>query len=507
MIDLLKNIGAEVGAALGLYEASRTDQYHTTPPDLQFNYDELIDLAEWDTLRNCGREVYSNFSPVAGAVHEKADNAIGQHWIPIYYGDDREWGKRATQFLKEAYKVLDVRGQPFDFTNNLWLGSKSLDVDGDYFIRPLLTKTGFPQFQFLEAHNIGDRYGLDESLLEKVPGATRFSNGVFFDSANRPIAYYFMTGRINDPVYTDKIIPASDMIHVFDPVAYSQGRGVPGLVYGLLDWKDVKKFRENEATAQVAFSALTVLEKNAGGKPDLMQERFSNTATTKDDDSTASLVVEKYLRGAVRYIKANGKNELEAFHHQRPPKEAVTFMEHIMRGAFVGIGWPYEQAYDIKGLGTAAVRSITNKCQRSINRRQKVLHYPAAKIITFAIAAASNAKMLGRTTPPDWFKWKFALPPHMTADQHREAAQDRDDYRLGFITLEEIYAKRGEWWVDNVDQRFAEEMYYNEKVLSTGIPIERVRMLTPNGNPVQGTEEDEDEKEVTKKNEKQSRDS
>ena len=34
-------------------------------------------------------------------------------------------------------------------------------------------------------------------------------------------------------------------------------------------------------------------------------------------------------------------------------------------------------------------------------------------------------------------------------------------------------------------------MYYNEKVEATGVPIERVRMLTPNGNPVQGLEEEE----------------
>jgi len=474
-----------------LYEAVRPSGYYSSTPDLNFTHEEMIELADLDVIRSLGREVYSNFAPVAGAIHEKAQTSVGQHWVPIYQGEDEEWGKAATDWLREFYKVMDVRGAPFDWINNLNISSISLDRDGEYFIMPIRDqKTGWPSFQYFESHRIGSRTVHDDET--RFP-QWRFKNGVWRNSAGRPMAYRVL-GEDDRPE-DDRIVGARNLWHFYDPRWFSQGRGMPTVLQGILDWKDTKKFRENTKTAANVFSSLTVIEKNSEGKADTTRDHFRSQSTGVTNDVTnqeKKIHIEEYMRGAIRYIRANGKNELQAFKYDTPPHQVVNFIHSIMRGAFSGMDWPIEQAYDMSGLGTAQVRAITNKCQRAINRRQYLLNQSATRTTNFAIAAAATA---GFIPPPplDWWRWGFAMPPKMTADAYREAAQDREDYKIGFLNLREAYGKRGEWWVDHIDQKFREEAHLNKRADETGIKLEHIRMLTPNGNPLNGEENQDDE--------------
>lgn len=315
------------------------------------------------------------------------------------------------------------------------------------------------------------------------------------------MAYRVLGQRIaGEKPEEDRIVSARNMWHFYDPRWFSQGRGIPSVIQGILDWKDVKKFRENTKTAANVFSSLTVVEKNAEGKPDTTRDYFRSQATGQTNEVTAQekkIHIEEYMRGAIRYIRANGKNEIQAFKYDTPPHQVVSFIHSVMRGAFSGMDWPIEQAYDMSGMGTAQVRAITNKCQRAINRRQYLLNQSATRITNFAIAAAASAGFIP-PAPLDWWKWSFAMPPKMTADAYREAAQDREDYKIGFLNLREVYAKRGEWWVDHIDQKFKEESYLEKKASQSGIPIEQIRMLTPNGNAVSGNQDDEDDEQDRK---------
>ena len=482
-MSFLSSIKSAMGS---LYRTGDGDKHYANVPEFDVSHDELLELADLSLLRSAGREIYGSMPMVAGAMHEKATNSVGQHWLPIYSGKDKEWGRAATAWLKEYLKVMDVRGMPHSFVNNHWVGSVTLDRDGEYFILPL-NVNGFPRFQFIEGHRCDSRYGLAGGAdVDRFPGLT-FSNGRWVNAEGRPIFFRILGKTEKD----DRIIPARNIIHVYDPRWFSQGRGVPSIVQGILDWKDTKKFRENTKTAANVFSSLTIVEKNATGKPNKAADYFQSKDSANSDGTEKKLLIEEYLKGSIRYIRANGKDDIQSFKYDTPPSEMTNFIDSIMRGGFAGMDWPFEQAIDMRGLGTAQVRAITNKVQRSVNRRQYTLNYPAARMLTFALALASKSGIIPKL-PLDWYKWKFAMPPKMTADAYREASQDREDYKLGFVTLEEIYSKRGEWWVDHVDGRFSEEVYYDEKSEETGIDMGRVRMLTPNGNPVTVEQQEQD---------------
>lgn len=481
-----------------MYEAVRPSGYYSSAPDLNYSHEEMLEIADLDVLRSLGREVYSNFAPVAGAMHEKAQTAVGQHWLPIYHGTDESWGRAATEWLREFLKIMDVRGCPFDWVNDLTIASIALDRDGELFLMPIRDpKTGWPSFQFFEGHQIGSRSVHEDE--QRFP-QWKFRNGIWRNAGGRAMAYRILGEKPEQ----DRIVGGRNLYHFYDPRWFSQGRGVPSVIQGILDWKDTKKFRENTKTAANVFSSLTVVEKNAEGKADTTRDHFRQQATGQTNqvtDQEKKIHIEEYLRGAIRYIRANGKNDIQAFKYDTPPSQVQNFIESIMRGAFAGMDWPIEQAYDMSGLGTAQVRALTNKCQRAINRRQYLLNQPAIRIINFSIAAAASAGFIP-PAPLDWWRWGFAMPPKMTADAYREAAQDREDYKLGFVNLREIYGKRGEWWVDHIDQKFQEEIYLNRKSEETGIDIGQVRMLTPNGNPVAIDQDDDDDAQDAKDNNK-----
>ena len=72
-----------------------------------------------------------------------------------------EFALAVEEDFEKIDRLLDTRGTAFSFRKSAWLGSKTIDVDGDYFI--VLTEnaeTGFPKLQFLEAHRVGS-FGLN----------------------------------------------------------------------------------------------------------------------------------------------------------------------------------------------------------------------------------------------------------------------------------------------------------------------------------------------------------
>lgn len=133
------------------FEANRYSAQYPLDDNLNFDQDEMLSLADLDTLRSASRSIYANFAPVAGAIHDKATTAVGNHWLPIYYGDNHKWGIAATTWLKEYFKILDVRGSGiYNFNHNQWVGSITLDREGEYFIIPITNASGWPSFQWLE---------------------------------------------------------------------------------------------------------------------------------------------------------------------------------------------------------------------------------------------------------------------------------------------------------------------------------------------------------------------
>lgn len=419
------------------------ENHSDIPTGLNRDHIDLLSQLDHRELIDACRYLYTRFPAINGAIEDKVNHVIGNGWGAQYDGANEDWGRKAENWLYDYSRICDARGQPYGLPMNMHTGGVALLRDGEFFIHKFKNPDGYPLQQWLEAHRIGARNGIELTYFD-----AKVRNGIAYNVYGRPIAYHFLGESEQD----DQWILARDITHVFDPKWFSQGRGVSPLANALLDWLDVMDCRTNEKFAQRLFSALALKNKTETGLPTAHERHFGKTGTTKTAANGAKTeeLVTTFERGGIRFLKIGGE-ELEAFNAQRPTLNQQAFEQSVLRGAFRGLNWSYEQAYDGSKLGGAGVRRDIASNQRSAERMQQVLYPAWYNLHGWAVACAIQLEILEPDV--DWFRWTPQLPAKLTADAGRESAADIEEYKIGFQTLRKITAKAGDWWLDIREQR------------------------------------------------------
>jgi capsid protein len=495
--------GFNGGRAANAYPGSKVDDQYPSRPELSLDQKDLLSRMELRQLLNSGRHIYNSYPMVSGAANDIANNVIGQHWQPQYTGKrDQVWGRKVEGWLREYYKICDVRGQPFDLVTDLYVGVVTLIRDGEYFLHLTQNEAGYPMIQFLEAHRIGTRIGAFAGPIMEGPykGLTQ-RNGIAYNSYSRPIAYRFL----GDTPETDEWIDAARIYHVYDPKWFSQGRGISPLVYGILDWLDVHGWRQNEKMAQLIFSSIALLETNEAGAPSTLQERMRQAVTGSSTGGPVKQIVESFTSGMTRFMKINGSN-IKALENARPSPNQANFEERILRGCFRAMGWTYEQGYDSSNQGGANVRRDVAQNQKSVEHMQAITAKPWTRVTVYGIAAADalgvlndeDGKPLGIV--PDFYKWRPQLPQKMTVDAGRDRRVDVEEIRAGTRTMIEDIRDRGGDEEEHIDEQIRFYKMKRDKAREAEIaPDEWVDcfgslLINPSSAPAPEPESKEDDK-------------
>ena len=111
---------------------------------------------------------------------------------------------------------------------------------------------------------------------------------------------------------------------------------------------------------------------------------------------------------------------------------------------FRSVGWPVELTYDASKIGGASLRMVMEVAQRTIAEYQAIAQKMATRIDAWRIAKAIKEGELPEN--PEWWKIAHQTPEQMTADKGYSSQVDREEYKLGFVTLKDIAARRGKWW-------------------------------------------------------------
>jgi len=406
---------------------------------------------------------------VAGAVHKKADYVAGDAWMPQYVGRDTTFKKTGEARIRLWTRAADIRGMPYTWNRSAWLTSVCLDRDGDNFI--VTTRNpdnGEPRLQFLEAHRIGMPGGkIFTDLVENGPyEGKRILNGVVYDDYNRPLAYNLLpvTGAMDADNFA--FLPAASVIHIFDPRWFSQGRGIPSISYGILDWYDISEIRDSEKIAVKVNSALALVEKNDTGTHDPTPQAIASRSAYWTDKPLKPWV-ELLEGGTIRYIKTNGS--LEAHKADRPSSTFEGFMDHIARGGFVGMDWPIEVALDMSKVGGAAVRAVVNQAQRSVNSRQVAMRHPLESAFLYVVASFIQRGEIPFTE--DWWNWIFTYPAKFSVDVGRDRQNVREDLASGVITLTKVVSDGGGDVETHLRERAKDYKLAEEIATDEGVPI------------------------------------
>jgi len=448
--------------------------WYANPSPWEFD----VSRADHQKLLAFGRRLYANSAPVQAAIRDLATYAVGTGWVPQFQGKDRTWADQAERLVWEWLKVADVRGQPYDFHQDLWMCSVALDRDGDVFV--LFTEEEYPQIQIVPAHAVGSRQWAEEIKTGPYQGLIAY-NGVVCTKNGRAVAYQIL-GRSEAE---DRYVSARDCIHVFDADFADQYRGVPSIAAAISDMHDYDDIMEYTRQAVKLDSSVGLIEHNEAGEP--AQDVVTDTTTDSDGNS---MHYEEIAGVGVRYFRAGTGAKLEAFSSERPHANAMEFSTHIIRGALASMGWPLELTWDGSKLGSAVVRLVIGRAMRTVARRQRLLETMARRVIGWRVAKAIKAGDL--TANPEWWNWEFQKPEKISIDAGRDANQDREDLKIGLSNMRELYGRRGLDWQEEIKQKIAELQFITTEAGKAGVEPGAVMQTTPNATekPAGGSDDD-----------------
>jgi capsid protein len=440
--------------------------------------DKNINVGEWRTIVNASQKLYWNFGPAQGALNEKSTYVVGRSWLPRFEGQDKEWGRIATDWLQsQFYGVAYVNG--VDFQTGLYLDSLSVDRDGDVFTLYTETADGYPQLQQIPWHAVGAR-DLDDMVKEGPYRGLRMHNGVILNEYGRPVAFRIL-GRTPAE---DRDISARNIDFLREPVAPDQTRGLPAFTAAIMDLRDLMTVQDYVRQAAKLAASIGLIEHNELGVADMSDPVYQ---LQKNGPTTQGVVGEEIMGGTVRYFRAGSGAKLEQFKSEVPSDATNSLMERLLRNALHGAGLPYEFFWDASKLGGASVRAMVAKVNRTVADRQDLIRPVARRRVGYAVSKAIKLGILPEYRGADLggsLRWGFTTPPIVTVDAGYAGADAREAYKLGMRNLSEILAEGGRTLADHLDEREAEELAIRERMQRSGLPETAFRTIPGAPAPV-----------------------
>jgi len=467
---------------------AQNDGHRPYEPIERKDIHELIPSMDRQTLASHARRIYINLGPIKNAVAQRAMYAVGRAWLPEFKGTDSAFGALAKQWLTDIfYKIGDVRGGMHDFQSNIFLWSKTIDVDGESFVLLTETPTGFPQYQSIASHRIRTPHGAKDG--QPLRGGM-LQDGVIYWASGAPkeYAYCDTSGNLIEWLSSSVCFP------LFEPEWQMQGRGISGLAHCINDMRDVIQSNEWERLAMMQMSSISMVEYNEHGGPD---PDDPNSYLTKDDQDRG-MTVQSLDGGTVRYFKSNSGGKIEVLQNTRPGTAILDYHDRLMKAAYAGLSWPFAFYEGAKVGGGTAQRTEIAMAQRSVEDRQELLRYAVNRVIGYAISKAIKRGDL--PTSADWYKWSFSLPPKLTIDDGRVMKELETGWHMGTRNHREIVGMFGKNLEDHYMER-AEEVALRKLAARAasekyGVEVEEreMAMLTPNdmsaeqmGKPAEST--------------------
>jgi capsid protein len=412
----------------------RGPQFHDRNADI----DKLIPSYDRKRLVSISSRLFTNMGVVKAAILQKADFSIGEAWLPTYTGPtDMLDGKAIATFLRKVwFPSCDVRGGIHNWHKLLELTSIAIDRDGEAFWLLVKGNDGFPRIQQIPSHRV-DSGGYGEQAASGRWKGLRIKDGIIYWPGGRPAAYRIITG---DTASEFEDVPASDVIHIFDPIYQEQGRGLPSTTHGIEDLKHCLASTDDERIRQMIISRLHLVEYNDKGGPDENDPMVSLSEVAISEEDGPKILVEEAGGGKV-YMKAGSGQKIEQIKHESPGEIWQSFQNRMIRSFLAGMPWPQSWVWEGSGQGTHE-RVEVMKGRRSIKQRQRILDYAASRAIAWAYSIFHYD--LNRVPLLDHpLSWSFTKPPRATVDDGREASAQRDDWRAGLANTDEILEAKG----------------------------------------------------------------
>lgn len=474
----------------GLYPSTRVNPNRYRPRFYAVG-DTTKTVTQSDRLDqvSLGRSLFASCADLGGALIQKSSWVVGPGaFTPVHTGTNKSWGDEAEEWLIEQfYPMCSTLGPNYPFSHILYLTSLQLDVDGDSGLFLTSTRSGFPQVGLCASHRIGNRFG--QKIVEggKFDGY-KITDGCILNDAGRTIGYRIL----GDTPTNDYDISTQNFQLLFESEWCDQLRGISRIARSVTDWADQDDINEFIKRGVKLGASIGLISKTESGNA---VDSGANIVGVDEDiigDTTIDngVSIEAINGGEILYMKSGANETIEALKDERPSPNTEAFMDRIQKKALYSIGWPQEML-DASKIGGASVRLIQDLARKSVAQRQLTIERRAKLIVTYAIARAMNQGFISQNNT-DWYKWGFSRGGQICVDNGNEATADREAYKIGITSLQEITSKRGQDWysVREQNQKEVEDLLERANALASkyNVPFATALTLlqqsTPNQSPV-----------------------
>ena len=308
-----------------------------------------------ETLRQRSREQSIN-SPYIKRFHRLLkQNVVGPRGIQLQSKAKTSAGKpdkRARQKIEREWKRFCKKGN-FDVTGrysyvtflNLWI--ETLARDGEVMVRLV---RGFPNrwgfaLQILECDRLDIHYN------DLLPDGNRVRMGVELDEWERPVAYYLLIDHPGDTQQRPPArrrhmrIPASELLHTFEPWRPHQARGFTWAHASMLELYHLDEYRNNE-----------ILAAEHGAKLTGFFEQDAEWVDPPGEDEQDAEVEEEIEAGTAKVLPYGLK--FTPYKSDHPATNFAPFIKQGLRGTAAGLGPSYNRlAQDLEGVNFSSMRS------------------------------------------------------------------------------------------------------------------------------------------------------
>lgn len=392
---------------------------------------------------------YARNNPwVASAVQGLIANAIGSGVKPRSRHPDAAVRDRLHALWNHWTDRADAAGLT-DFYGLQALALRAMVESGESFARLRLAETddGPPL-----AIDLLDREQVPTDLHREIGNGARIRAGIEFDAAGRRVAYHCYRHRPGDalaPMALDTVrVPAPDMLHLFEPLAPGQLRGITWLAPILLRLHELDQY-EDAALVKAKVAALF-------------------TGFIRDPDGTvAGLNNGTAVNGILNVGMEPGSliplppgADIQ-FSEPADPGDYGAFVKNHLRAIAAGLGVPYELVSgDLEGVTYSSIRAGLLEFRRRIEQLQySVIVFQFCRPVwerfvrLAALTGAIDTRAFDRD--PAAFLAAEWLPPKWDwVDPMKDARAEIEQIRAGLKSRSQSIAERG-YDIEEVDAAIA----------------------------------------------------
>jgi lambda family phage portal protein len=288
--------------------------------------------------------------------------------------------------------------------------------------------------------------------------------GVEFDAIGRRLGYWLFGqhpgGVLNTGVrggsLNSQFVPASDVLHIFEPSRPGQVRGVPRLAPVLMalrdmeDWEDAQIVRKKIEACMAAFIT----------GPEAASLTLGATEADSADDAKT---VETFEPGMISRLKPG---EDVVFNNPHGDSEYAPYKRSRMRDLSAGIGIPYELVCgDLSDVNYSSYRAGLLAFKGTVEAYRWNVLIPQFCIPVWrwfaAMLSMVDQKYIGVDVPdPEWGCARFDL-----LDREAEAKADQIELQLGTTTWPQAVASQGY----DPEMQIAEIERYASRLRAAGV--------------------------------------